>query len=116
MAKQLSRGIDVFAAKVEAAVWMFAERESADLQNFMKSNAKWTDRTGHARQSLTAKPFKENPTTITIKLAHGSNIPYGVYLELAHEKKYAIIQPTIQTNQNQVMQDLQYLFDKLQWW
>jgi hypothetical protein len=114
MAKQLSQGIDLFAVKVVAAVLMFAERESAELQNYMKSNAKWTDRTGHARQSLTATVQKGIfSTKVVIKLAHGSNIPYGIYLELAHEKKYAIIQPTIQANQNQVMQDLQYLFNRL---
>lgn len=113
MSRTLSQNIDVFAARLEAALLIFADQEATQLQNYMKNNAKWTDRTGHARQSLTGTAYKSTPTEITIKLAHGSNVPYGVYLELAHEKKYAIIQPTIQANQNQIMHDMQYLIDRL---
>lgn len=110
----LSDNIGELPKKIEAALMMYAEIEAKKLQNYMRDNAKWTDRTGHARQSLTAsKPYKENPTTIVIKLSHGSNVPYGVYLELAHEKKYAIIQPTIQQNQNEIMKGLNNLFDKI---
>lgn len=113
MSSTLSQGFDIFTKKAQVALLMYAKMEAIDLQNQMRNNAPWTDRTGHARQSLTGSAYRENPTTITIKLAHGSNIPYGIYLELAHEKRYAIIDPTIQANQNNVMKNFQYLIDKL---
>lgn len=109
----LSQGFDIFTQKAQAALLMYAKIEAIDLQNQMRKNAPWTDRTGHARQSLTGTAYRENPKTITIKLAHGSNVPYGIYLELAHEKKYAIIDPTIQANQNNIMKNFEYLIDKL---
>ena len=113
MSSTLSQGFDIFTKKAQVALLMYAKMEAIDLQNQMRNNAPWTDRTGHARQSLTGSAYRESPTTITIKLAHGSNIPYGIYLELAHEKRYAIIDPTIQANQNNVMKNFQYLIDKL---
>lgn len=112
MNDKISEYFDIFVKKVEVALLMFANQEAIELQNQMRNNAKWTDRTGHARQSLTGNAKKE-PNAIVIKLAHGSNVPYGIYLELAHEKKYAIIQPTIQANQVKIMQDMQYLINKI---
>lgn len=113
MSKKLSQSFDVFSARVVAGVLMYANTEALRLQNEMKSNAPWTDRTAHARQSLTAFAYKEKPDTVTIKLTHGATVPYGIYLELAHEKKYAIIQPTIRNNQYTILQSFQYLLDNI---
>lgn len=109
--KKLSESFDTFSAKVVAGVLMYADTEAKRLQNEMKSNAKWTDRTAHARQRLKGRAYQENPSTVVIKLSHG--VDYGIFLEYAHEKKYAIIQPTIQANQYTVLQNFQYLLDKI---
>ena len=111
MSKKLSQSFDEFTARVLAGVLMYADTEAKRLQNEMKSNAKWTDRTRHARQRLTGRSYYKFPNTVVIELSQG--VDYGIFLELAHEKKFAIIQPTIQANQYTVLQNFQYLLDKI---
>jgi hypothetical protein len=57
-----------------------------------EEHLKWRDKTAHARQGLFAKVTKAKGT-IRIDLAH--TMDYGVYLELAHQRKYAVIEPVI---------------------
>jgi hypothetical protein len=73
---------------IDAAVRLYAEQGALKLQNFARENRRWTDRTGHAKQRLTSYVGKiSNGYRIT--LAHG--VDYGLWLELANEKKYSII-------------------------
>lgn len=86
-------------------------QETPKLQNYMRTNFPWQVRTGRAHQSLTASYTKDD-TGFTIALSHG--VSYGVYLELAHEKKYAITHPTAKAKAPEVMKNFQNLFNKLQ--
>lgn len=76
----------------------------------MKANRTWTDRTGMAKARLSAK-VQEVSQGFRIVLAHG--VSYGLWLELANEKKYAIIQPTILAKSNEVMSGFANLLDRL---
>lgn len=69
-----------------------AERSAPDVENYMKDNAPWTDRTGNARNGLTARAFDEGDS-VGIDLFH--SVEYGIYLEARWSGRYAIIQPTI---------------------
>ena len=79
--------------KADSAVRVYAEQGALQLQNSAKENRRWTDRTGHARQRLNGcvgridKGFR-------IYLAHG--VDYGIWLELANEKRFSIIPRTIE--------------------
>lgn len=80
-------------ARADAAVRVFAEQGATKLRSNAQRNAKWTDRTGSARQRLNAYvSAMENGYRIT--LAHG--VDYGIWLELAHEKRFSIIPQTIE--------------------
>lgn len=81
-----------FEYKVDMAVLGYAETASKIMEADMKENAPWTDRTGAARQRLTGT-VERYSNGYRIKLAHG--VEYGAALELAREKRYAIIDPTI---------------------
>jgi hypothetical protein len=59
----------------------------------MKSNAKWTDRTGNARQGLNAD-VQVSTNNVAIVLYH--TVPYGVFLEVRWGGRYAIILPAMQ--------------------
>lgn len=78
--------------RVNLAVRMLAEQGALMLQNSSKENRRWTDRTGHARQRLHGF-VGEIPEGYRITLAHG--VDYGLWLELANEKRFAIIPQTI---------------------
>ena len=78
--------------RADAAVRVFAEQGAQKLQSHAKNNARWTDRTGAARQRLNAY-VSAMANGYRITLAHG--VEYGIWLELAHGKRYAIIPETI---------------------
>lgn len=65
---------------------------ASEIENWMKANAPWTDRTGNARQSLYAN-VDELVAEIVITFGHG--VSYGKFLELRHMGAYAIISPAI---------------------
>ena len=88
----MKRGLASFLDKVDVAVKMFAETGSQKMRTYAQQNRRWTDRTGHARKRLTAYVTKVE-SGYKITLAHG--VDYGLWLELAHEKKYGIIPETI---------------------
>ena len=79
---------------------MYAQEGAKKFENYAKKNRPWTDRTGHARQRLTGwvETMKDR---IRIHIGHG--VDYGIYLELAHEKRYAILQQTVNACSKEVL-------------
>ena len=66
---------------------------AANMVNYAKVNKRWQDRTGNARAGLHGGYFWENTEVLKTFIAHAMD--YGVFLELANDGKYAILQPTI---------------------
>lgn len=89
----LDGGLLDFENKAQAAIRMYAEQSALELQNNARQNARWTDRTGHARQRLTGDVLVAS-NGYKLRLAHG--VDYGIWLELANEKRFAIIPETIE--------------------
>lgn len=54
---------------------------------------------------------KKKENGIRITLAHGVN--YGLWLELAHEKRFAIVKPTIELKGNDVLKGYANLLGKI---
>lgn len=106
----LENGIAHLGERLSTATLMFGTTKATELETYMKENRKWTDRTGDARGRLAGRAYKSN-TGIRIELSHGVN--YGLWLELAHEKKYAIIEPTVRLKSREVMEDFQDLLSRL---
>lgn len=104
MKSTLGKGLNTYHKKVLAATLLQMQNSAAFLQERMKAERPWTDRTGAARQRLTARAYVQDDHTFAIELAQG--VDYGIYLELAHEKKYAIIMPTIHLYSNEVLQGI----------
>lgn len=100
----------IYEDKVKDAMRMYAESAAVKLESYMKSNRPWTDRTGMAKARLSAA-VQELAEGLRIALAHG--VDYGIWLELANEKRYAIIQPTLQSQSGEVLEGFQGLLDKL---
>lgn len=107
----LLQGLTQTESKADVAIRMYAEQSALKLQNYAKEHRRWTDRTGHARQRLTGSSAKIT-TGYRLQLAHG--VDYGLWLELANEKKYAIIQETINyVGQNEILPGLERLLERL---
>ena len=86
------------------------ERQAINVQDYARSNARWADRTGNARNGLFAKASR-NGNSHEIVLYH--TVPYGIWLEVRWAGKYAIIVPTIQTQAPKVMGSVQNLMARL---
>jgi L-ascorbate metabolism protein UlaG (beta-lactamase superfamily) len=91
--------LDAMDKKLKAAVSVYAETVGAKLTSEAKRNAKWTDRTALARQSITSS-FNWKGNTCTIYVS--GNTDYFPYLELANEKRLAVLYPVIQENYTSV--------------
>lgn len=84
--------LESMSTRADAAIRVFAEQGATQLRSEAQKNARWTDRTGSARQRLNAY-VSATGNGYRITLAHG--VEYGIWLELAHEKRFAIIPETI---------------------
>lgn len=63
-----------------------------EVENWMKNTAPWTDQTGAARNGLAARYYSDNDSK-GIVLFH--QVPYGIWLEVRFDGRYAIINPAL---------------------
>lgn len=86
----LEIGLRQLKPKVKEGIIAAANYTAPVAQTYMRTNAKWTDRTGAARNGLNAKVDVKGDT-IAIILYH--TVPYGIWLEVRWGGRYAIIKP-----------------------
>jgi hypothetical protein len=106
----LPRNIAELAAKVNAALYATFAYWEPRVQSSARSNARWTDRTGNARQGLFAK-HTSGRARQRITVYH--TMPYGVWLEVSHDGRYQIIIPTVRTMGPQVMKSASGIIGRL---
>lgn len=107
----ITRGLDRLSERADEAVRIYAETSALKLQGSAQENAPWTDRTGHARQRLKGDVLTVNEG-YKLRLAHG--VDYGAFLELANERRYAIIEQTIQkVGEEEIMPGFEHLMERL---
>lgn len=107
----LKNNLDKMSMKLGAVVLMYAATKASEIESKMKQNRPWADRTGMAKATLTAKVSQPSENVVRITLSHGVN--YGIWLELANEKNYAIIAPTVNEEGPRIVTDLNDLMSKL---
>lgn len=73
------QGTEVYVSRVEAGVKAILDKWAPQVENWMKANARWTDRTANARQSLWADTEQVVNVMVQLIFAHG--VEYGTYLE-----------------------------------
>ena len=101
------RGLEPRLAKVISGIMLGNESK---VQNYARTNAPWTDRTGNARQGLAAK-YSASGGVHIITISHG--VPYGIWLEVKYAGRYAIIEPTIRAEGQRIMQSMKGAMIKL---
>ena len=75
-----------------------------------KSLAPWTDRTGNARNGLAARHVKDGELIHSIVLYH--QVPYGIWLEVKYDGRFATIMPRVKEYGPRVMQTVQGILDR----
>ena len=109
-ASDMLRKLAEFEGKAPIAIHMYAETAAKKLESSAKDHAPWTDRTGHARQRLTGKSEAVS-NGYKLILAHG--VDYGIWLELANEKRFATIAPTINREGPNILKGFEHLLERL---
>lgn len=108
----LEKNLASFSQKYKAAVLSIVEDYGQDLEDYMKSNRPWTDRTGAAKARLShSVQGLWSQEKVRITLSHG--VYYGVYLEFSMEKRFAIIYPTIVKKGPEVVSSFQSTMSRL---
>ena len=91
----VGRTMDFYAPQVEASA---------------KQKAPWTDRTANARNGLAAEHIKEGELIHSIVLYH--QVPYGIWLEVKWDGRFATILPRIQEYGPKVMETVSGILDR----
>lgn len=108
---KLTRNLRNFDSNLRGAVRATVDRRAAQTTADLKTGARWTDRTGAARSGLVAIPVSlANAEEIFMAYS----VTYGIWLETAHDRKYAIITPMMRIAGQLLMQDLQYLLNRME--
>lgn len=97
---------DLVKMKMRAAMGLYTDSAAKKMEADAKTNAPWQDRTTNARNSIQGT-WTWVGDDLFIFLS--GNIDYFIYLELAHEKKYAILVPTIEKYGPKVIEGFQRL-------
>lgn len=92
-----------YAEAVRNMAFVVCERWAPEIQNWMRAEAPWTDRSANARQRLWSRAFKE-PKSVTLVMAHG--VEYGIFLELRWAGRFAIVNPALDIFALAVWQDI----------
>lgn len=90
---------------------MYGETVAKDFESYAKANRPWTDRTSRARQGLTGYIEDAGPMRTDICIAH--TVDYGIFLEYAHGKKYAILEPTVRLKGPKAVKGFEVLMNNI---
>lgn len=82
-----------FTERSQSGMFGIFAAVATQAQDYAKKNFKWTPRSGAAHTGLNAGVRAMNDSELELWVAHSVN--YGIYLELAMQKRYAILVPTI---------------------
>lgn len=106
-AREAKKNAEKWVDRKIVASLALAANWAARMEAHMKTKAPWQDRTGNARAGLFAKPGTDGDDIVIIL---GHSVDYGVYLELAHGRKYAILEPTARTYARDIIRSFQDLW------
>lgn len=88
----LEQGFAKFEGSAEAKMYAVAKVGAVEMERYAKSHHKWENRTGDAERTFWGKA---NKIPIGYRLTIGHGVDYGKWLELANEKRFAIIPDTL---------------------
>lgn len=80
-----------------------AQNAAADLEAQAKRDAPWTDRTGLARQTIRGVSGWQGGK---LRCGVTGNMEYSPYLELTREGRFAVLWPTVQRNEQKIMEQM----------
>lgn len=102
--------LDRAPEKIHGAMSEITRFQTPRVEAYMRGNARWTDRTGNARNGLNAVP-EISKNLYAIECGH--SMPYGIWLEVRWSGRYAIVDQTIQNQGNEMMALVSRIMSKI---
>lgn len=87
---QVTANMDGFMERLKTGIDTMGNTVGRNMQSYARANKPWTNRTYSARNGLEYKAEWVSDTLYDISVFH--TVDYGIWLELAHGEKYAILQ------------------------
>lgn len=94
--------LDYMAINMAFNVAEAMEEGRMEVEAYAKANAPWSDRTGEARNGLTARVDNDGGD-IVLELAHTAE--HGYWLEVIQDGRFAIIMPTLEALGPRILKD-----------
>lgn len=88
--KKIEVNLDKLDRRMALNIAGIMDYQATKTEFFMKTNAKWTDRTGNARTGLHTVTKREGSRFFML-LSHTA--PYGIWLEVRFSGRFEIIRP-----------------------
>lgn len=101
-----------FDDRARAAISKVMDYQQGRSETYMRTHAKWTDRTTNARNGLFSVVTRKGMNGWLLVMSHG--VEYGIWLEIANSGRYAIVRPTFLRTAPQTMQLLSRLFERME--
>jgi hypothetical protein len=99
-----------WAAMKRAGIEAVSRIASIHAQNYARTNKRWKDQTGNARAGLNGGSFWETMAILKIFVAH--SVEYGPFLELAHDRKYQILEEAINEVKDDWFNDVRKIMEQ----
>ena len=95
-----------FEVRARMALEVYGDTAGKKLEGEAKRSAPWIDRTGLSRKTIQGgSQWDGNKCIVYIS----GNTPQFPYLELCHDKKYAVLQPTINKMSPEILKGLKII-------
>jgi hypothetical protein len=86
-----------YAVQYRAQIRFTLSRESEIVEQRLKQEHPWQNRTGRAERGLHAGVIEETSGLFSLRASHGPDVYYGVYLETMQQGRFAVLWPVIRT-------------------
>lgn len=107
---RLRRNVRAIPNQVEQKMQAVGDYNAGWATTYLKTNAPWTDQTGAARGGISAISTGHG-SSVEILMAY--SVTYGIWLEIANDRRYAIITPAMRVVGAKLMRDLEGMLNSL---
>lgn len=101
---QVTANMEGFMDRLKVGLETMGNTVGRNMQSYARANKPWTNRTYSARNGLEFNVGWTSENLLDISVYH--TVDYGIWLELAHGEKYAILQEArdsqVQTFKNMI--------------
>ena len=109
--KEFEESIKFIQTRFQTSILILCEVAAAKMEEYAKDEAIWIDRTSNARQKLIGQAYYVTMDQVQIAVSH--QMDYGIWLELAHGRDYAILETAIEENIDELLNSIKRLIGRL---